>query len=291
VADALDARVAAREADAGPLVEVAVSPHAPYTVAPHVFVEVVRRAREQGRWVVTHLAESDDELAALRDGSGPLVAATRRTNDMVEPLGKHPIVALAELGVLGPETIVAHAVKAGPDEIALLAASGCSVAHCPRSNALLGCGIAPVPELRAAGVPVGLGTDGPSSALTLDMLDEMRTAIFVARARAEHPSALSAEAALRLATLGGAEALRRDHELGSLDPGKAADLVVVDLSGSTFSPTDDPVAALVLGAAPSDVILTIVSGGVRYRRESPRYAQALARAAEARRRMLTSVEP
>src|SRR5262249_2401707 len=213
--------------------------------------------------VVTHLAESQDELAALRDGSGPLVASTRGTGIYVEPFGRHPIAELAERGLLGPETVVAHAVCVGPAEIELLADAGVAVAHCPRSNALLGCGIAPLAELRAAGVPLGLGTDSPASALTLDVFDEMRAALIVARGRGARPGALAAHDVLRLATLGGAEALGLGERLGSLETGKAADLVAVDLAGTTFCPTDDPAAALVLGGTPESVAMTVVNGILR----------------------------
>jgi 5-methylthioadenosine/S-adenosylhomocysteine deaminase len=195
-------------------------------------------------------------------------------------------VELHQRGVLGPETVVAHAVHVGPREIAALAESGCSVAHCPRSNALLGCGIAPVAELRAAGVPVGIGTDSPASALTLDLFEDLRAALLLCRARAEDAGALTTADVLRLATLGGAEALGRGDELGALTPGRLADLVAVRLDDSMFWPADDPVNALVLGGSADRVALTIVSGVVRYLKEDGAYATALDRAATARARML-----
>ena len=161
VADELDRRVEALEAEAGPRVELAVSPHAPFTVGLPLFGEIVARARARGSACVTHLGESRHELDALVRGTGVL---TR----FVAPFGRHPILELAERGLLGPETVVAHAVHVGDEEIAALAATGAAVAHCPRSNALLGCGVAPLARLRAAGIRVGLGTDSPSSALSLD---------------------------------------------------------------------------------------------------------------------------
>jgi cytosine/adenosine deaminase-related metal-dependent hydrolase len=285
-ADDLDARLAARAADAGPLVELGVSPHAPYSVPPELFEEVVRRARASSRRVVTHLAESRHELAMLLDGSGPLAEAMRAVENGVQPYGRHPILELHARGVLGPETVVAHAVHVGPEEIEALAESGCAVAHCPRSNALLGCGIAPVAELRAAGIPVGIGTDSPASALTLDLFEDLRAALLLSRARAEDAGALTTGDVLRLATLGGAEALGRGAELGALTPGRLADLVAVRLDDSTFWPADDPVNALVLGGAADRVALTIVSGAVRYLKEDGAYATALDRAATARARML-----
>ena len=141
------------------------------------------------------------------------------------------------------------------------------VAHCPRSNALLGCGIAPLAELRAAGVTVGLGTDSPASVPSFDMFEELRTAIVVARARERRTDALLAEDALRLATLDAARALRLDAQVGTLEPGKRADLVVVSLAGSPYHPVEDPAAAVVFGGSPERVLETIVDGRTRYRSE------------------------
>jgi 5-methylthioadenosine/S-adenosylhomocysteine deaminase len=234
---------------------------------------------------VTHVAESQHELDALVRGEGMLATPGRRA--WVAPFGRHPIAELAAHGLLGPETVIAHAVHVGPDEIATLAATGAAVAHCPRSNALLGCGIAPLGELRAAGVRVGLGTDGPSSALDLDDFAELRAAILLQRAAAGDPTVLTAADALRLATLGGAEALGLEHEIGSLEPGKRADLVAVRLDDSGFWPAEDPAAALVLAANGDRVVLTMVDGIVRYRVNHDAYREALARAREARARMLS----
>jgi 5-methylthioadenosine/S-adenosylhomocysteine deaminase len=284
IADRLDARVERAREDAGPLVELGVSPHAPYTVSPEVYAEVVRRARAAGRRVVTHIAESQHELAALVRGEGVLADRSRRA--WVAPYGRHPVAELVERDLLGPETVVAHAVLVEQAEIDLLAASGASVAHCPRSNALLGCGVAPLAALQRAGVRVGLGTDGPSSALDLDGFAELRAAILVQRATSADPSALGTAAALRLATLGGAEALGLQDVIGSLSVGKRADLVAVRLDDTAFWPCDDPVAALVLAGSGDRVKFTMVDGFVRYRVSDDSYRAALARARDARRRML-----
>jgi cytosine/adenosine deaminase-related metal-dependent hydrolase len=278
VAGDLERRVDALAAEAGSHVELAVSPHAPFTVGPALFGEIVGRARARGMRVVTHLGESRHELDALITGTGPL---TR----FVAPFGRHPILELAERGLLGPETVVAHAVHVGDDEIAALAATGVAVAHCPRSNALLGCGVAPLARLRAAGVHVGLGTDSPSSALSLDMFDELRAALLLARASASDPEALSTAAALRLATRDGARALGLDDR-GALAPGLLADLVAVRLDQTPFWPCDDPVSALVLGGSPSLVTLVAIGGNVLYGVDSNTFERALPAAADARSRLL-----
>jgi len=162
--------------------------------------------------------------------------------------------------------LAAHCVTADAEEIALLAEHDVRVAHCPRSNAVLGCGIAPLRELLEAGVTVGLGTDSPASTPSFDMFEEIRTALFLARAREQRPEALTATEALELATLGSARALGLDDEVGSLEPGKRADLVVVSLEGSPFLPWEDPAAAVVLGGSPGRVTATLVDGEIRYDR-------------------------
>jgi 5-methylthioadenosine/S-adenosylhomocysteine deaminase len=139
--------------------------------------------------------------------------------------------------------------------------------HCPRSNALLGCGTAPVPELLEAGLALGLGTDSPASALTFDMWDEMRAAILLARARARRPDALSAEQVLRMATIDGARAIGLADSIGSLAPHKRADLTVLDLSATPFLPWEDPITAAVYGATPDRVLLTMVDGQIRFNRD------------------------
>jgi 5-methylthioadenosine/S-adenosylhomocysteine deaminase len=278
VADELDRRLAALAGDAGPRVELAVSPHAPFTVGLELFAELVTRARARGQRVVTHLGESRHELDAMVRGTGVLA-------QMVAPFGRHPIRELAERGLLGPETVVAHAVHVDDDDIAALAASGAAVAHCPRSNAILGCGIAPVAKLRAAGVRVGLGTDSPSSALSLDLFDELRAALLLARASAGDPESLSTAAALQMATLDGARALGV-VDRGALEAGMLADLIAVRLDGTPFWPSDDPASALVLGGSPGLVTLVAIGGNVLYGVDSTAFERALPAAAVARSRLL-----
>jgi 5-methylthioadenosine/S-adenosylhomocysteine deaminase len=178
------------------------------------------------------------------------------------------------------------------DEIALLAERGVPVAHCPRSNALLGCGIAPLRRLLGAGVQVGLGTDSPASAPNFDMFEEMRTAIYAARARERDAGALPAAEALALATAGAARALRLDAEVGTLTPGKRADLTVVSLAGTPYHPVEDPAAAVVFGGSPDRVLETIVDGQTRYRKtKEEQWREVRSIASAARARMLGSPQP
>ena len=199
------------------LVRIGISPHAPYTCS----LEVYRYCLSLGIPVGTHLAESDGENEWLEHGTGSLEPAR---DVLVAPTGKRAVATLA--GVLCPELLCAHCVTLDHGEIAVLANADVPIAHCPRSNALLGCGIAPLGALMRAGIRVGLGTDSPASTPSFDPWDEMRAAVSAARALERRPDALSAAGALRLATLGSAAALGLEQELGSLTPGKRADLIV-----------------------------------------------------------------
>ncbi len=261
------------------LVRLGVSPHAPYTCTLEVY-EACAMLRLP---VATHLAESVAERRYLLDGSGDWASFAEL---LVPPPGTTGIRMLAAAGLLGPGTMAAHCVDADDEEIALLAEHRVGVAHCPRSNGYLGCGTAPLEELLAAGLPVGIATDSPASTPSFDLFEEMRTAIVAARARARRPDALSAPAALELATLGGARVLGIDDAVGSLVPGKQADLAVVSLEGSPLDPVEDPAAAVVLGGSPDRVAATLVHGEVRHRRGTSEWPDSRRAARRARSRML-----
>jgi 5-methylthioadenosine/S-adenosylhomocysteine deaminase len=259
------------------LVRIGVSPHAPYTCS----VEVYRWALALGIPVGTHLAESANENDWLEHGTGPMTA---NAAVLVAPTGKRSVGTLEE--VLCPELLCAHCVQVEPGEIELLAAHGVPVAHCPRSNAMLGCGIAPLADLRAAGLRVGLGTDSPASTPSLDPWEELRAAVYMSRARERRPDALSAGEALRLATIGAAQALGLDAEIGSLLPGKRADVTVLSLAGSPYDPVEDPAVGVVFGGSPTGVLETIVDGVSRYRQGESAWQEVRSTASAARRRML-----
>lgn len=260
-------------------VRLGVSPHAPYTCTPELYAECAAL----GLPLATHVAESTAERAFLLDGSGDWSAFA---DMLVPPPGRTGIRMLAEAGLLGPGLVAAHCVDVEPDEIALLAEHHVGVAHCPRSNGILGCGVAPLTDLLAAGVSVGIATDSPASTPSFDLFDELRAAIVAARARERRPDALTAHAALELATLGGARVLGLEGELGSLAPGKWADLTVVSLEDSPLAPVEDPVVATVLGGSPERVAATLVAGEDRYRRGTSAWPDSRRAARRARSRML-----
>jgi 5-methylthioadenosine/S-adenosylhomocysteine deaminase len=259
-------------------VQLGISPHAPYTVT----FELYAACRELGLPVATHLSESQDEQAYTRDGGGPWAGFDL----LVPPIGTSGIRGLAERGLLDRRVVAAHCVTVDEREIELLAEHDVAVAHCPRSNAVLGCGSAPLRALRHAGVRVGLGTDSPNSAVSLDFFAELRAALFGARARERDALALTTTEALELATLGGARALGLDDRIGTLEPGKVADLVVVRLNDTSFWPIEDPATAVVLGGSPDAVAATLVGGTERYRKGTTAWRDLRSRAQAARSLML-----
>lgn len=265
-------------------VRLGVSPHAPYTCT----VDLYRGCAELELPMATHLAESDAETEFLRSGKGAWESFAEM---LVPPPGTTGIRALAEAGLLDSNLIAAHCVKADDEEIALLADHDVAVAHCPRSNAILGCGVAPLIALREAGIRVCIATDSPASTPSFDMFDEMRAAIMGARAREERPDALTTADALELATLGGARALGLQDSLGSLVPGKRADLTILSLADTAFIPWEDPVTGVVLGGSPQRVVATLVSGKPRYEKGGKTWLELIAAARSARGRLLQHAAP
>lgn len=261
-----------------------VSPHAPYSVSADVYLAT----RALGVPMMTHVAESRAETEWLLHGAGEMAAIP---DLFVEPPGETGTRLLARHGLLGPHLVAAHCVHVDEEEIALLARHEVGVAHCPRSNAILGCGVAPLAELREAGARVGLGTDSPASAPSFDAFEELRAAVQATRARTQRPDALGAADALELATLGAARALGLDGEIGSLTPGKAADLTVVSLRESPYLPWEDPTSAVVFGGSADRVLATLVSGEPRYEKGGFEWHELIDAASSARSRMLRHGAP
>jgi 5-methylthioadenosine/S-adenosylhomocysteine deaminase len=251
-------------------VQLGISPHSVYSAS----LELWEAAAALGLPMATHFAESAAEVEWVNHRTGSFAAPP--------DIGPNSIRLLAERGLLTDRLVAAHCVKVDAEEIALLAEHDVAVAHCPRSNAILGCGVAPLRELREAGIRVALGTDSPASTPSFDMFEELRAALYAARAREEDPEALSAADALELATLGGARALGLESEVGSLAPGKRADLAVLSFEASPFVPWEDPAAAVVLGGSPERVLLTVVDGEVRYEKGGTEWHELIAAAQSAR---------
>jgi 5-methylthioadenosine/S-adenosylhomocysteine deaminase len=228
-----------------PRITPSLCPHACYTVDPDTFVRTMRLAERYDAPVQTHLAESPAEIALV----GERYATT-------------PVRHLATLGVLNERLVAAHCVCVDDEEIAMLAASGTGVVHCPESNMKLASGVAPVPRMLAAEVRLGLGTDGAASNNDLDMIGEMGSAARLHKVATLDPTAAPAHAVLRMATLGGARALHMEDRIGSLEPGKRADLIVLGLSGPGALPLYDAASHVVYSTRADAVETVIVEGRV-----------------------------
>jgi cytosine/adenosine deaminase-related metal-dependent hydrolase len=225
----------------GAMVRVALAPCSPFSVSSELMAEAAALARRRGVRLHTHLAETADEEEFCR-----------------ERFGVRPVEYLDDLGWLGEDVWLAHCVHLNEREVARFGDTGTGVAHCPSSNARLGAGIAPVAALVAAGSPVGLGVDGAASNEAGELGPEIHQALLFARL-AGGPAALTARQALELATINGARCLGRDDELGSLEPGKLADVAMWRIDDLEHAGIEDRVAGFVLGA-PRPVELLLVAG-------------------------------
>jgi 5-methylthioadenosine/S-adenosylhomocysteine deaminase len=230
-----------------PLLSFCMAPHAPYTVSDRSFEQILTLSEQLQIPIHTHLHETLHEI-----------------RESESKFGMRPVMRLEKLGLLGPDFIAVHAVHLDPSEIALLARHGCSVAHCPASNLKLASGIAPVARMLSAGINVGLGTDGAASNNRLDLMAEMRLAALLAKAEALDAEAVPAHTALRMATLNAAEALGLGKTIGSIEPGKAADLCAVNLESIEMSPCYDPVSHLVYVAGREQVSHVWVRGNLLF---------------------------
>ncbi len=247
------------------LVHTGVSPHAPYSVSDALFTATTELALARSLPMAIHAAESDEETALVRDAAGAFADALRARGIAAEPRAASTIRLLARVGALRARPLLVHCVRVDQEDIRLIAAAGCAVAHCPASNAKLGHGIAPVAEFLAAGIRVGLGTDSVASNNRMDMLDEARLSILMQRARLTRHDTLSATHALELATLGAARAVGLGDRVGSLEPGKAADIAAFPLDDLRDAPVFDAASALVFAAAGRVARLVMVAGEVLVR--------------------------
>ncbi|MBI3490382.1 MAG: amidohydrolase [Acidobacteria bacterium] len=234
-----------REYQDNDLIVPAVAPHALYTNDRATLVASAELGRRFGVPVIIHFAETQDEVRVAR-----------------EQYQMTPAAALESLGFWGPRTLAAHGIWVDDDDIQILKRHGVGVAHNPESNMKLASGAAPVRKYLAAGVAVGLGTDGAASNNDLDMFEAMRQASFLAKHSTRDPTALSAQTALDMATILGARALAMEGAIGSIEPGKRADLITVSMSATRQTPLYDPVSHLVYVTRGDDVRTTIVNGRV-----------------------------
>ena len=220
-----------------------LGPHAPYTCPPDYLKLVIALARELNVGIHTHIAETQGEVENIK-----------------RQYGKTPVALMEEVGLFELKTIAAHCVHLSSDDIRTNQGQGVGVAHNPESNMKLASGVAPIPELLEAGVAVGLGTDGASSNNNLDMLQEMRSCALLHKVNKMDPTVLPAYQALEMATVNGAKALGLSREIGSLQPGMKADLIMLNLDQAHMQPMHDLMANIVYSAQAADVDTVIING-------------------------------
>lgn len=265
ILESLRVKIAAHRRLASGRVSVGVSPHALYTIRPALFAALNEYVAGEKLLTSIHVAESGSESALTERGEGPFAEMYARRGITWEAPRTTPTRYAAGMGVLGPNTLAVHCVHQTPEDVALLAATGAAVIHCPKSNAKLGAGVAPLAAwLRTPGLRLGLGTDSAVSNNALDLFEEMRFALLMQRAAMQEVEAVTARDVIRVATLGGAEAMGLSHLIGSLTPGKRADMIAVRLDRPHAVPATDPYSALVYTARADDVLFTLCDGEVLY---------------------------
>jgi 5-methylthioadenosine/S-adenosylhomocysteine deaminase len=225
------------------LVNISMTPHAVYTCSPPLLERVRDMAAAHNALVQIHLSETEDEISTC-----------------LEQYGARPVEHLDRLGLLNERLVAAHCVHLDEDEIELLARRGVKVAHCPESNMKLASGTAPVVRMLAAGLCLGIGTDGSASNNDVDMFGEMATAAKLHKVARMDPTAMDARAVVRSGTVGGAGCLGMEKEIGSLAVGAKADLIVLDFDQPHLTPVYNPVSHLVYAVRGSDVLHSMVDG-------------------------------
>jgi 5-methylthioadenosine/S-adenosylhomocysteine deaminase len=228
-----------------PMITPAFFCHSPYTCSPQTLVNVKRAAREAGILYLTHLLENKDEIGTIE-----------------KRYGKKPVRHLLDLGVLDQRTIAVHCNWLSPEDIKIFADLGVSVSHNPVSSMKLAAGIAPVPQMLERGIPVGLGTDGSASNNALDMFREMDMSAKIHKVTTLDPTVMSAETVVRMATIGGARVLGLENLIGSIEIGKQADIIIMDMNRPHLTPLYNPYSQLVYAARGADVKTSIISGKV-----------------------------
>jgi aminodeoxyfutalosine deaminase len=260
-------------------VRLGVSPHAPYTVSAALFQKTQAFAKKEELPVCIHIAESEAESLLVLNGSGPVADSFRERGVQWRAPGCSPIQYLEQLGVIAESTLLVHCIRLENEDYKIIRRQNASVAHCPKSNWKLGHGHMDLKTMRQHGIRLGLGSDSVASNNNMDPFEEMRFAVFnpswfrnrEAGGDANgSPAHLTPEEALRLATLGGAEALGIAGKIGSIEKGKQADLIVVDFSRPHTRPVISPVTGLVFSARASDVKMTMVDGEVVFENDTIR---------------------
>lgn len=230
---------------ASPLIQPALFCHSPYSCSPETLLRIKAAASRENLLYMLHLSETREEISLIQ-----------------ERYGRKPALFLRDLGVLDSATLAVHCTWLDEEEMAVLAECGVRVSHAPQSNMKLASGIAPIPAMQARGIPVSLGTDGSASNNDLDLFREMDTAAKIHKIATLDPTVMKARQVVQMATLDGAKALGLEERIGSIEAGKAADLIILDLNQPHLTPMYDPFSHLVYAATGSDVLTSIINGNV-----------------------------
>ncbi len=247
------------------LVKTGLSPHAPYTVSQKLFEKITDYSLQKNVKITIHAAESVQEQELMINGTGFFADVYKKFGFEWHNPKLSSVQYLDKIGVLRAEPLLAHCVKVSDGDIELIAGSGAKIAHCPKSNAKFGHGIAPLEKFLASTVKIGFGSDSVASNNTCDILEEARFATLWARNLAERKRFLNAREIIETATLGGAKALGLEREIGTLEAGKQADLTVISLDEPAQMPVNDIYSALLFASNARDVRLTMVAGEEIYR--------------------------
>ncbi len=256
------------------LVTLGVSPHAPYTVSDRLYAAAAHFANSRRLPMAMHIAESEGENEIVVNARGDFGERWKRRGIAVARRARSPVELLDRQGALDRGPLLIHCVRVNDSDIELIARRHCGVAHCPASNAKFGHGIAPLLPLVAAGVNVGIGSDSVASNNRMDILDEARLAVLIHRAATRRHDAFGARQALELATMGGARALGLDSRVGSLEPGKDADLAAFRTDIARTTPLGDPYSAVIFALPGRPAELVTVRGRVLVDRGRARSSDA-----------------
>lgn len=222
-----------------------VGPHAPYTCSPNTLKKAMDLAEKYDVLFHIHVSETKHEV-----------------NEIKEKYGETPVKHLDKIGVLNDRVLTAHMVYPTEEEIEILAKKGVKVAHCPESNLKLASGIAPIPKMLEAGITIGIGTDGTASNDDLDLIGEIATCAKLHKGVNLDPTVVNARQALAMATIGGAKSIRLEDKLGSLETGKLADIILIDINDPHLQPIFDPYTHIVYSSTGKDVDTVIVNGNI-----------------------------
>lgn len=247
------------------LVKAGITPHAPYTVSRRLFEIITDYALQENVELSIHAAESGEEVEFMVQGTGFLADMYGRFGLSWDTPGVNTIEYFDRIGVLRAKPLLAHCVKTDERDFEFIADADCSIAHCPKSNAKFGHGVAPLENFLDKGLRVGLGSDSVASNNTCDMLEEARFAALLARVPENRRRLLEAPEILEAVTLGGARALRQDAAIGTLEAGKQADITIISLETVAQQPIHDVYSALLFASNGRNVRLTMVAGKELYR--------------------------